>query len=392
LGVSGPIKPFLITVPLPANLDEWENARDILEGVLADSERGDNELYDIFMDTMGLPLWRDKVYAYPKNEFLQIEVSVNDDDAITIGDTVTWTIKATFPEVFQGDYRIEHTLDPRLAVFMGNDDIPSITVELCVSEVDCREVGSGWPDLNAKYQLDGPQHHPFGTKWTVTFTQQQLEAFEDFGISFIKITIETENIEILQYLPDGPKKLYAGELSNFAALFMGWDPDPVGSAFDTTCFGDVQFRNVDQLSHKGLTGGKFELWRDDFLIDTFDAGEDGLSDEYYLKCGNYEIVQTQTPDGYLGPDEGDEPISWTVEVKANEAGRNCNASGNMGESPFIDCEGLLQEILLPNSRAFGWDLPLSGGLGTALYIVVGIGLLGGAVVVTRSVMRKEQAA
>lgn len=66
-------------------------------------------------DPVNRDRWLDTVHVYPKNAYASITLDVIDQDAVVLGDAVTWTSRSTIPNLPHLDgYRVDQVIDPRL--------------------------------------------------------------------------------------------------------------------------------------------------------------------------------------------------------------------------------------------------------------------------------------
>lgn len=304
--ISNAAAPFLVSIPLPDAANGW--------------------LYD--------------VHVYPKNAVTNTSKEVDDADAFGLGDTVTWTVNVDIPtlpadETFQR-FGISDTLDERL----GYE-----TVRVYVDEVELEE------DVHYTVSFDAATNTV-----SVDFTEVGLTLIDASQGGAAAFEIDTEVLAIGD-----------GVITNVANVNVN---DYEGETNEVeTRWGAVVIEKFAEADGERapLAGAEFQIFRsaadaaelaDPVAVNgqtTFVSGEDGRVTIEGLKEGEYWIVETEAPVGYVGTEE---PIH--VEVEA----------GSIAETVVVEVE---------NSQRPPFELPLTGGMGTAAFLVGGLGLAGLAV-------------
>ena len=119
--------------------------------------------------------------------------------------------------------------------------------------------------------------------------------------------------------------------------------------------------NGDPIKFKDLGNGKYRVATENEVdaTDTLESpnGNDGVKGIITisgLDAGTYTLVETKAPDGY---NKLDNPTTITIQATSNNNGTDVTVSGN--------------EVTVKNNK--GSLLPESGGMGTVLFTVVGVG-------------------
>lgn len=139
----------------------------------------------------------------------------------------------------------------------------------------------------------------------------------------------------------------------------------------TPTAGSLTVKKQDGSSKEGLEGAVFEV-RDASgnIVATGTSGSDGVvdfdGDTDELDYGNYTLHETKAPEGYRALTK---PIEFTI-------------GGGVEEHDV--------EIIVDNYKS-DWELPRTGGIGTILYSLVGLTLMGTAGVMYTRRKKGEQA-
>lgn len=129
--------------------------------------------------------------------------------------------------------------------------------------------------------------------------------------------------------------------------------------------GTLKVLKQDGDTENRLGGATFELRdMDGNKISSGTTGKNGLLDFGELDYGEYQLVETKAPDGY---NKLRNPIDVT-----------------------IDAEDSNQSLTVNNYKS-GWELPKTGGIGTLSFTIVGLLLMGSALVLYIRRRRNETA-
>ncbi|MFJ3957083.1 SpaH/EbpB family LPXTG-anchored major pilin [Arthrobacter sp. NPDC090010] len=336
-----PSKPFLVTLPLthPTDRDHW--------------------LYD--------------VHVYPKNAVITAEKSVKDSPGVKLGDEVEFTIRADIPRVKELDgYKIVDPLDTRL------------------------------DHVSTAIRLSNGAAIAEGQDYTVSFDKSSNTVTVEFTEAGRKILVDNATAARVEVVIKTAANS-TGEIENEAIVYPnrpsfdhkpGEPGGPIVPPAVETKWGRIVLEKADAGdAGKRLAGAAFQVFvseadaraqRDAVEINgvsEWTTAENGRVDIAGLRCSNfadgeelqpgdprwrsYWLVETKSPDGYELLAEpvkvdvtGDDPAKVTISVK--------NVPHNAG-----------------------FELPLTGGVGTGLLYVGGALLLAGACVAVA--VRKRRA-
>lgn len=143
-------------------------------------------------------------------------------------------------------------------------------------------------------------------------------------------------------------------------------------------FAGFKVRKVDGADGHGLEGAEFTLSKDgdeSFEMLAATSGADGLLEFHGLEAGEYLLIETEAPAGYVPCGE---PIHVTITRDPVTMEYAVEISG-------IEGSGTGADPFLVENTASGFELPKTGGSGIALYVVFGsaMALLSGLVLLHR---------
>lgn len=325
--------------------------------------------------------WNYDVYVYPKNAVSTATKTVTDDTATGVGSPVTFTVKGDIPDA-TGDpqtapltaYKMEDQLDTKL-------DYVSSTVALAD--------GTALPA--ADYTITPSQATAGGPDVTVVFNADGLALLGKHRDTQVVWTINT-------------KANAAGNIQNTAALYPDQSAvdgkNPTKSNTVITKWGNVTVKKQAQ-SGTALAGATFQVYATNSCstkpnlssaspvsvgsTNSWTTGSDGTltisglrysawADNQTVADGAtgyncYWLVETKAPTGY---ELQAEPISFTVDDSTTADGVDTTVTD------------------VPHNA--GFQLPFTGGTGSTVITLVGMGLVAAAVVVAFVVYRRRRAA
>ena len=316
--------------------------------------------------------WLTTVNVYPKNPTMGIEKTVNvkAGNAVAVGDIISYTIASDIPaDIASGKkYAITDELDPALT-----PDTGSVAVTLLP--------GNTALEVDTDYTVD-----LVGQTLIVSLTDAGRT--KAAGSEKLQVTFDvTVNDKILD------NNHTSNTVANEASVsFTNKD----GGDFDAGTNGDgpkihtaaIQITKVDASTGEPLDGAKFSIATSEQnakdgkflrvgagsqLLDVDDPGYDAATTDYVISPKN-----TANFTGLRDMKDDQLQSYWIVEVAAP-------ASYNILTTPLqvtFDGNEANHTLVAPTiANSKGFVLPITGGTGTMLFTVVGIVLLGLAVMV-----------
>ncbi|WP_124040189.1 SpaH/EbpB family LPXTG-anchored major pilin [Neoactinobaculum massilliense] len=325
--------------------------------------------------------WNYDVNVYPKNTNATVVKSVQDAGK-NVGDTITYTINTSVPSVADNSKRTKYVITDSINAGDANTNNTDVSDGAVAKVVQGDTVFTEGDDYTVTTSATAPQ-------FTISFTEAGLAKLTNGATVTTTITAKIKAI--------GDSN---GKIENTASLIYN-NPNASGSDTDITVpgntvdtyLGKVQI-NKTGLDGKALSGATFELYQctdateaglqgnaltvnnaTSFTTDTNgQAVIDGLhvtdfADNAAATQPSFCLKETAAPAGYVLP-EGDAAITKFTLTKAEL--QDAATPVNIKALPAIT-----------NTASSTPSLPLTGGQGIALIVVIGAALLGGAYVVSR---------
>ena len=326
--------------------------------------------------------WMEDVHVYPKNEEFLIEKEVTGGDTVKVGETKTYTIKVSIPADIETSklFNVTDVLDPALDI-----NVPSVTVETKPTDKGLTQAAgdytvsynSGMRTLlvtfteTGRVKLSGSTHvwisydvvvnetvltyldNVVGNSAIVNFTNKDGTEFTG-GPGIIEI--HTAAIKVIKVdgnnAPlNGSKFKIASSLANAEnKRFLRMDP------------ANQKLYDYEASNPTGSYWATLGATADYEIAPTNDARFTGLADKVGNAFQTYYIVETQAPGGYN---------MLTTPIRVTFTGSEIDYT-------YV--------VTVENST--GFTLPITGGMGTIIFTVAGIALLGTAVIVAITRKRK----
>ena len=324
-----------------------------------------------------------------KGEAPSIEKTADKEaDTVTIGQVVTYTIKGVIPDTTGYDqyvYKIKDTLskgldfvkDAQGATLEESAATLNVSVQIEGGEAEQKEAKLGNTNkremtLDLSEWIRNNQTTNKGKNFTVTYyakvnenavVTEKNSASLEYGNDSQNTTTTTPS-EVKT--PTYPLQIHKYERGNDSEYLAGatfrlykTEQDAKADQNPIAVTGDKGNYIVDPVQ----TGGSKKY--DMVSVATQIVGHDGMNLRLNgLKAGDYWLMETQAPEGYNGVTT---PIKITITK---------STTGNVGEWTITKGDGQAEnDQIIDIENTTGTILPGTGGMGTVLFTVIGIGLV-----------------
>lgn len=146
----------------------------------------------------------------------------------------------------------------------------------------------------------------------------------------------------------------------------------------------IEHNNSDKL----LAGANFEIYEEPELdnpIATIITDERGATSYNSLGAGKYQIKETIAPVGYNRLNEN---IKLDINIASIDTNNNATWNVEINDNPLVRLDDE-EYANLTIANKTGAQLPITGGIGTVIFTVVGIGIMGLAVVALKSNKKED---
>lgn len=327
-----------------------------------------------------------------KASSLTLEKTVNKAQA-AVGDTVTYTLQAAVPQYPANAVNKGYILSDKLPDGLT---LGAVTVQGVSAEGQETLLTAGTHYTQATEGATRPDAANTPVSFKLEFSYNQISSY-----SSIKVTY-TATVNKDAAVTDG----------NVNNAYLDYNNDPYGDATwqtvtdtKTVYTYGIQVKKTDGANHP-LSGAEFTLSADkegtqtiNFVADangvyhkaetsetgaaTVAVDENGELTLSGLNVGTYYLTETKAPGGY-------NKLSAPIEITITDAE---STAGEGAPDGVVDDEGAATgyvQATVVNTQ--GFVLPTTGGMGTALFTIAGVVLMGASVLVLALFVRRRSSA
>ncbi len=322
-----------------------------------------------------------------------------DADNANIGDTVTFDIIADVPRfpanAISKNYAISDILPAGLTFTEGSIRVYGVSG---TGETELVNNGTTYTQSAARPNSKG------GSTFTLTFTYDNISSYEKIHVTYSAIL----NGNAVLGEAGNPNHAYLDYTNNpYSENNWGGNDDDTATVYT---YG-LDITKVDKDDQKPLSGAEFELYAsaenaanggnkiaffkvsdgvyrkatgsDNTVTNTLAVGSNGKLTIKGLDEGTWYLKETKAPENY---NLLTSPISVTITDADNGTldGRVSGAAANAEDE-----DAALVTLTVENDD--GFQLPVTGGMGTLLFTAAGIVLMGAAVILLVVVLKKKKA-
>lgn len=307
-----------------------------------------------------------------------------------VGDTVTYTLVAAVPQYPANATNKGYILSDKLPDGLT---LGAVTVQGVAADGQETLLTDGMHYTQTTQDATRPDTSP--VSFTLTFTYDEISSY-----SSIKVTY-TATVNKDAVVTDG----------NVNNAYLDYNNDPYGGATwqtvtdtKTVYTYGIQVKKTDG-ANQPLSGAEFTLSTDEEGQNTiYFVGANGVYHKAEtdgtgaatvavdangeltlsgLNVGKYYLTETKAPGGY-------NKLSAPIEITITDAK---NANGDAAPDGIVDDEGATTgyvQATVVNTQ--GFVLPTTGGMGTALFTIAGVVLMGASVLVLALFVRRRSSA
>ncbi len=315
------------------------------------------------------------------------DVQDPDDNTVAIGDEVGYRLDALIP-IYPGDAVAKRftmgdrlskglTLDPSsIIVKVGNDVETAKTVVntdnkyYTVTIQDPTDLEKGGFDI--KFNYDALVADFEGTHAYVEYNATVNEfAFEEDALgnsSYVGVNTDPYDDSSYDENPGEDKEIYTYGVT---VNKVDEDQNPLSGA-EFKLYSDADLQN--EIKFVQTADGTYRVAKaDEEGAETLVVDSDGVLNLQGLDLGTYYLKEIKAPGGY-------NLLQNALEIKLTDTDKN----GELDN----DADNVLTGIQVVNSK--GFNLPVTGGIGTVLFTVVGVVLMASGVLLVLVYRKKRQ--
>ena len=344
-------------------------------------------------------------------------VSYDNDTDASVGDTVTWKVEASVPSNVN-----------KLETYKLTDKMSNALTWEDKTKADLKITTDNNTTLseNTDYTLTVPEDNKTGGTWTIGFTEDGKTKLATSKVKVITVTFNTKLNESAKIGSEG--NLNDAELDYSNAIYPTEDPDNPNKnntpgediIKDQAIVYSFQMKvlKVDGETNAALKDVMFDLYsytgaktnpteadlkgKDGTLVEkNLTTNDDGKIQKSGLKNGTYYLVETKTVKTADGkqynllkePVKVEIKVAYTTKTETTiekETNGNVTAATTVKNETFTggdtDSAGTFT-VTVKNYT--GFDLPITGGMGTVLFSIAGFALMAGAAFVLLKGRRKD---
>ena len=346
-----------------------------------------------------VPVWSDDAWTLPEQE-LEVTVKASsltlektaDKAQAAVGDTVTYTLVAAVPQYPANATNKGYILSDKLPDGLT---LGTVTVQGVAADGSETTLTDGTHYTKATEGATRPDAANTPVSFKLEFIYNQISSYSSIKVTYTATVNKDAAVT-------------TGNINN---AYLDYNNDPYGDATwqtvadtKTVYTYGIQVKKTDG-ANQPLSGAEFTLSTDTDGENTIDfvgangvyhkaeAGETGAATVAVdangaltlsgLNVGTYYLTETKAPGGY-------NKLSAPIEITITDAK---NAAGDAAPDGIVDDKGATTgyvQATVVNTQ--GFVLPTTGGMGTALFTIAGVVLMGASVLVLALFVRRRSSA
>ena len=346
-----------------------------------------------------VPVWSDDAWTLPEQE-LEVTVKASsltlektaDKAQAAVGDTVTYTLRAAVPQYPANATNKGYILSDKLPDGLT---LGAVTVQGVAADGSETTLTADTHYTQTTQDAARPDADNTPVSFKLEFIYNQISSYSSIKVTYTA-TVNKDAV------------VTTGNINN---AYLDYNNDPYGDATWQTVADEktvytygIQVKKTDG-ANQPLSGAEFTLSTDTDGENTIDfvgtngvyhkaeTGEAGAATVAVdgegnltlsgLDVGTYYLTETKAPGGY-------NKLSAPIEITITDAK---NANGDAAPDGIVDDEGATTgyvQATVVNTQ--GFVLPTTGGMGTALFTIAGVVLMGASVLVLALFVRRRSSA
>ena len=346
-----------------------------------------------------VPVWSDDAWTLPEQE-LEVTVKASsltlektaDKAQAAVGDTVTYTLVAAVPQYPANAVNKGYILSDKLPDGLT---LGAVTVQGVAADGSETTLTADTHYTQTTQDAARPDADNTPVSFKLEFIYNQISSYSSIKVTYTA-TVNKDAV------------VTTGNINN---AYLDYNNDPYGDATWQTVADEktvytygIQVKKTDG-ANQPLSGAEFTLSTDTDGENTIDfvgtngvyhkaeTGEAGAATVAVdgegnltlsgLDVGTYYLTETKAPGGY-------NKLSAPIEITITDAK---NANGDAAPDGIVDDEGATTgyvQATVVNTQ--GFVLPTTGGMGTALFTIAGVVLMGASVLVLALFVRRRSSA
>ncbi|MCO7136615.1 SpaH/EbpB family LPXTG-anchored major pilin [[Clostridium] leptum] len=317
------------------------------------------------------------------------------DSSVAIGDIVTYQVRADIPSYPEDATAKRFVVSDKISSGLTYNRDVKVSYDKAgeeqVSE-DAYKVTAPSGDRTFEIEFNVDELNTAKKEIYVTYTATVNEnAFEvdDLGNDAF-LGYNNDPYDQDSYKPDGSTTEEDVYTYGIDVTKTNKDGSSALNGAEFKLYSDPECKQEVSLISTGVAGVYRHTKSGEFAADVLAVDGNGNLKLQGLDLGTYYLKETKAPDGYNLPKNA----VTTIVISDNDPDGvldDSSAKGNNVLEESVEAEKNVLSFKIWNTNDSGFELPTTGGMGTVLFTVVGLALMGGAIVLIVLTSKKKKA-
>lgn len=320
---------------------------------------------------------------------------VDSDSSVAIGDIVTYQVRADIPSYPEDATAKRFVVGDKISSGLTYNGDVKVSYDKAgeeqVSE-DAYKVTAPSGDRTFEIEFNVDELNTAKKEIYVTYTATVNEnAFEvdDLGNDAF-LGYNNDPYDQDSYKPDGSTTEEDVYTYGIDVTKTNKDGSSALNGAEFKLYSDPECKQEVSLISTGVAGVYRHTKSGESAADVLAVDGNGNLKLQGLDLGTYYLKETKAPDGYNLPKNA----VTTIVISDNDPDGvldDSSAKGNNVLEESVEAEKNVLSFKIWNTNDSGFELPTTGGMGTVLFTVVGLALMGGAIVLIVLTSKKKKA-